>query len=175
MLLGQNSTIDVITNAVDDIREKLGIRISDYPINIFDFAKKCTKFYIIEEHFESSSLGGFLINKDLIDLPVIVINSNNSQENKNFALGHELIHFFCHPKDRTLSASHKMSTSRVREKQANEGAAELLVPAALFENEIKTALSFYEDQTTAFLETAKAYHVAPEVIKYRFFNLGLDK
>lgn len=175
MRLFENASIETITYAVDNIRHKLNIKLTDYPINLFDALSKYPKIRVYEKELNYSVIGGFLLNKAWLDYAVIIINSNNSYEDKNFALAHELVHYFCHNADSIMSSSNFTQHRNPKEKQANEGAAELLVPAALFENEIKTALSFYEDQTTAFSETAKAYHVAPEVIKYRFFNLGLDK
>lgn len=176
MVLSYNASLENLILAVTNIRKKLNIKIQDYPIDIYSVIDEYKYLTIVEEKFESTGLCGFLIRNKEPDASIIVINSNLTPCDKNFAICHEIIHYFCHPienENKMFSASHKKHIKSPREQQANEGAAELLIPAELFVPEFKTAMEFYGSFNNACVETAKAYNIAPEVVKYRCKNLDI--
>lgn len=175
MILAYNAGFDVLKNAVDNIRRVLNINLSDYPIDIYDVIEKFPYLQIYEQPFITDGLCGFLIRNKKPSASIIVINSNISSADKNFAICHEIIHYFCHPEKLTkklLSAYNKNVTETFREKQANEGAAELLIPKEIFISEMANAREYYNDEDLAIQNTAHLYNVAPEVIHRRIENLS---
>lgn len=169
-MLAHNATFDVLINAVESIRKELEIQISDYPIDIWEIVERYPYLKIVEESFITDGLCGFLIRNQKPDPSIIVINSNISNQDKNFAICHEIIHYFCHPiehEDKLFAAYNKKYSVSAQEQQANEGAAELLVPKEILLQEIDTALKFYKDKNVAIANTAKIYNVDKEVINRR--------
>lgn len=166
-MLAYNATFDVLLNAVNSIREELNIKMADYPIDIWEIVERYPYLKIVEESFITDGLCGFLIRNKKPDPSIIVINSHINNQDKNFAICHEIIHYFCHPiehEDKIFSAYNKKYIQSPQEQQANEGAAELLVPHNLFIKDMENALKFYNDNSTAIINTAKIYNVNPEVI-----------
>lgn len=177
MILSYGASLDLLIEAVNSIREKLGISFNDYPIDIFSVIDNYAYLAVVEEDFSAKGLCGFLIRNRLPEVSVIVVNGNMSDTDKQFAVCHELIHYFCHPTDignKLFTASHKKYIRTPIEQQANEGAAELLAPARLIIPDLRTAMDYYKDRNIAIKETAKAYGVAPRVIERRINNLGID-
>lgn len=169
-MLDHNATFDVLLNAVNSIREELNIKMADYPIDIWEIVERYPYLKIVEESFITDGLCGFLIRNKKPDPSIIVINSHISNQDKNFAICHEIIHYFCHPiehEDKLFAAYNKKYSVSSQERQANEGAAELLIPNELLLQEMATALNFYHNEATAIQNTAKTYNVDTEVIKRR--------
>lgn len=177
MMLSYGASIDILIEAVNNIRQKLGISWGDYPIDIYNVIEQYEYLTVAEESFEAKGLGGFLIRNKLPEASVIVVNSNQRTVDKNFAVCHEIIHYFCHDFDlenKLFACSHKKYIRTPREQQANEGAAELLAPAQLIIPDLHTAMEYYRDKALAIKETAKAYGVATRVMERRITNLGID-
>lgn len=170
MVLSYNADFNVLLNAVNHIRKELNIELTDYPIDIRKFVERYPYLEIVEESFIADGLRGFLIRNQKPIPSIIVINSNISSQDKNFAICHEIIHYFCHPiehNDKLFAAYNKKYSVSAQERQANEGAAELLIPKELLLQEMATALNFYQNEATAIENTAKIYNVDTEVIKRR--------
>lgn len=94
MMLSYGASIDILIEAVNNIRQKLGISWGDYPIDIYNVIEQYEYLTLAEESFEAKGLGGFLIRNKLPEASVIVVNSNQRTVDKNFAVCHEIIHYF---------------------------------------------------------------------------------
>lgn len=104
---------------------------------------------------------------------IITINKHHSQNRKRFALAHELGHYMMHKdflksngniEDKMLFRNNLRQDKR--EIQANEFAAQLLIP----ETEFKSAIS---QGINSIAELAKKFQVSAAAIKYRAYKLGL--
>lgn len=117
--------------AIDSIRTHLSISLDDYPINLQKIIKKHPEIIQVEEvAFTTPHFGGLIIRREHPLPNVVVLNANGTSEDQNFALAHEIVHIFCHPNqnhDYCPAKNHSWM-----DKQANEGAAELLMPFKLF-------------------------------------------
>lgn len=122
--------------------------------------------------FESDAIGAILY-KDIVS--GILINSNKSNFEQRFDLAHELIHFWFHPSPLPFYFQKPQLRDRTREWEANEGAAELLLPYKDFiPRFVKTARYIeenYEPLEEIYNELAHFYKVMPIVIDYRIRNL----
>lgn len=156
---------------VNYIRSIFSLSLDSYPINLFDCVASIPNQIILKEtSLQSAFIGGFTIRSNEPDMPsLIVMNRNSTAADRNFALAHELIHFFCH------EYANGGYYSAKNEVQANEGAAELLLPYKLFIPDVQAGIDVYGNLDDAIINTAKAYKVAPDVAKYRYLNLKAER
>lgn len=100
--------------------------------------------------------------------PVFVLNVDNSDERKKFTLAHEFGHWILHKdklvKDPSLGVLYKnpigdRDLDQV-EKEANQFAAQLLVPGAMLQAEHETTSEHSKD-------LAKEFGVGEDIIRYR--------
>ena len=160
---------DELYSKVSCIRHILGIKLTSYPINLYDYLSSVSSILLVRTvKFATPGLGGYTI-KNCNQPSVIVLNSLQQGVDKNFALAHELIHFFCH------EYANGGYYSAKNEVQANEGAAELLLPYKLFLPDVQSGIEYYGSLEDAILNTANAYKVAPDVAKYRYLNLKAER
>lgn len=145
--------------------------IYEFPLDIKKLAKR-ENIEILYHPFECEGIGAVLY-KDAYS--AILINSNKSPLEQRFDLAHELIHFWFHPAKASFSFQKPHLRDKEKEWQANEGAAELLLPYLDFiPRFVKTARFVeenYEPLEEVYLELARFYKVAPIVIDYRIRNL----
>lgn len=122
--------------------------------------------------FESDSIGAILY-KD--SFSAILINANKSSLDQRFDLAHELIHFWFHPSQTSFSFQKPHLRDKEKEWQANEGAAELLLPYKDFIPRFVRTAKFveenYEPLEEIYNELSRFYKVAPIVVDYRIRNL----
>lgn len=158
---------------VQIVRELLGLTFEDYPLNIAKLERRLSVFVIIERTpLATPKLCGFLIKKDFPKKSIIIINSKLSPQDYFFALAHETIHYFCHNEtSESMNNPLLFKEHSENEKQANEGAAELLLPYKLFIPDYKICIDEYKNNVDAISNTAKAYCINPEVVKFRVLNL----
>lgn len=111
-------------SSVDSVIDFLQIRA---PFNSIDVARRL-KIDIIYAPFKTKALGGALINA--CSPAVIILNSNRTEKAQNHDCMHEMMHYFFHPvKEIALSYDGvTQCRSRIEEMQANEGAAQALMP-----------------------------------------------
>lgn len=168
---------------IDLLRKHLGISVECLPLNSVDLAYTTCKNLIIEEiDFEAISICGILYKGS--NTTSIALNSNRSRVMQNFDCGHELIHYFCHDIKEcqcvcTEAGSSTRSITQISsfEWQANEGAAELLVPYRHFiPTYVNLSQKFARDfcKTPPEKELAEIYNVTPGVIRYRIDSLNYE-
>lgn len=165
---------------IDYIRDCFGIIVKENePFNVTKFFKD-NFTDIIEYHFNpfnDKKIGGFLVKNNYPEKSHIVINSSKEPIYSLFDLTHELIHFLLHPENR----QHYISTSLCNvdnfEWQANEGAAELLVPykkfIPLFIKHVKNCKN-YNQYIELIKKMSDIFIVSTAVIEYRVSGLKYE-
>lgn len=113
------------------------------------------------------------------DITGIAVNANSPACDQNFDIAHELIHYWLHNDLSPMSLDvPSKSQSKVKEWQANEGAAQLLIPhwdfIPRFLDKAAEIEQAYESVESIYFDLAKYYNVNPIVIDYRIRNLDAE-
>lgn len=119
--------------------------------------------------FDSRRLAGALMRGK--NRAEIIVNARRSPEGRRFTVAHELMHFFLHRGANFFCCDQSAVTAL--EWQANEGAAELVLPFREF-------LSYYvnirslllSDEEKALRLLAEKFAVSPAMAKARLASLG---
>ena len=122
-------------------------------------------------------LSGFLVHE--AERTIIGVNSRQAKPRQTFTLAHELGHFVLHPSanfvDRKLIYFRDSQSSEaidIKEMQANEFAADLLMPARFIYPHLKDRTVDLEDDD--FLANlAKRFGVSSQALTFRLLNLNL--
>lgn len=117
---------------MSNLKKRLGITVSDYPLDIFELCSVISNVEIRALPFVTPDLRGMVnLAKKKDENHVILVNSNKSFEEQNFHGFHELMHIPTVDKSGTILRCY----DRIRPNQdsylewlANEGAAEFAVP-----------------------------------------------
>lgn len=162
-----------------EIVKKIRINLSllNHPYTAKSIVGLLDKYNILsvhEESFVSKNFSGLLIKNHAPEKSHIVINAKLDNKDKNFAIAHELIHFFCHSTENSFMCyPYTEKINDWREWQANEGAAELLLPHDIFIPEYLTGLKICtHDEVVA--EMSENYNLSHVVIEYRLKNLQYE-
>lgn len=146
--------------------------ISIKPFDIFSYVKTIDDIKIFNEDFKDDISG---IIERFTHYYQITLNKYHSELRRRFTLAHELAHFYLHKEylnqhkkieDNILFR--KQLNNNQMEKEANEFAAELLMPKNEFEKEIKNGNNTIEKLSFCF-------QVSYAAVKYRAFKLGYIK
>lgn len=153
--------------AIDKLRLNL-----DYdnarPISSFELFSRCRNILLYENDFKTTGLRGMVFIGDISKPHVIILNSNRNIVEKNYDEAHELMHIFFH---RNISLqtfqcidSPKFTQNSYLEWQANEGAAELLVP-------YRALLPLVKEMYCGYFEAEKTFGLHPfcEWASQKFF------
>lgn len=168
---------------IDMLRKHLNLPQNYIPLDSVALAHRVCKNPIIEQlNFETTSICGMLYVGE--KTTTIGLNVNRTKEMQNFDCCHELIHYFCHDIKECqcvcseISSSTKSITqSPLWEWQANEGAAEFLIPYRTF---IPTYVALSRKYARDFIKTppekelAKIYNVTETVIRNRIDTLNYE-
>ncbi len=101
----------------------------------------------------------------------IIVNSSRCPESRRFAVAHELIHYFLHDGTRFFCLDQNNVTAL--EWQANEGAAELLLPYRYFLFSYRNIRSLYlANEEKAVRTLAKEFSVTPSMVRSRLESLS---
>lgn len=114
---------------------------------------------------------------------VILVNKQNIQTRRRFTVGHELGHFlnpwhvppdggFMCTIEHMLSADLRQQGRLGMEAQANEFAAEILMPAALFKQQLRITRA--EPSTEAIIKVADDFEVSAQAAARRMADLRKD-
>lgn len=119
--------------------------------------------------FDSDRLAGVLMRGKHKSL--IVLSANRPPEGRRFAASHELVHYFLHDGEQFLCAGDD-AVSAI-EWQANEGAAELLMPYKEFIPFYENIRSlFFTDRNRALRRAAEHFGVSAGMISTRLQSLS---
>lgn len=165
-------------NFVNKVRHSMGLSTCERGIDLCKFCMDNPKIKIDFAPFTSDSIRGFSIPKENI----IVLNASRNELERNFDCGHEFIHLTKHksfnfPTFTCLDEILHPRQDSYLEWQANEGAAELLVPykdfIPTFCKGIKDCKS-YQDYEALKKILAFSYKVPYRVIHLRIENLKYE-
>lgn len=124
-------------------------------------------------------LSGFLVHED--GNVFIGVNSLHPKSRQAFTVAHELGHFLLHPStnfvDRKLiffRDARSAQATDVREMQANQFAADLLMPEPMLHKALKGEAVDLEDEDRL-SSLAKSFGVSTQALMYRLINLDLGR
>ncbi len=112
---------------------------------------------------------------------VIVVNENHRATRQNFSIAHELGHLFLHAPEAYLTVEKRLmftradSITNATEKEANQFAAELLMPEEFIKADFEKLYDSNHDDEDIISEFARAYEVSHDAVVYRLINLKLIK
>lgn len=159
---------DELYEIINDKLLSLNITEDCYPLNPFKIAEVYKEKLQIElKPFPTLLLGG-LLYKDPDDvMSIIGINSLKSKKSQNFDVMHELCHYWFHAAGEHLCYdSNFIFQNKDIEWQANEGAAQALMPKNLF-----MQMYIYFDGNTNKL--SDYFIVSKKAVEFRIKNLKL--
>lgn len=159
------------TLSVDEILQTASsMKINTDPLDIKTVAEKIFGLEIKEDKFDKG-ISGFL--ERIGNKWCIFINQNENELRKRFTIAHELGHFVKHRDKYMISGSSTPDLVFFRdnsidpvEKEANDFAADLLMPKDIFISKIKSGCNTLEKLSTAF-------QLSTSAVKYRAYKLGL--
>lgn len=171
-------TKQLLYDEIESFRCFAGVRLQDYPLDTKALAN-AGGLTVDTCDFKTKGLKGILAIVE--SQGYIILDSKESPREQNFFCGHEILHFTLH---RNIGAnsfqcyeSVKSQQNAIIEWQANEGAAELIVPYRQF---IPDFLDLFNPITGsgdifyALFSLAEKYHVTETVIKNRIENLKYE-
>ena len=154
---------------IDALRRLWNVRD---PFDPFLAAESLPGIRLYETAFSTAGLHGFIVTSPDKSRATIVLDTRRSEEEQMFDLSHELIHFALHPPtDRVHGYSPFM------EWQANEGAAELLLPRTLLLrilSETRDRIRASADAALLVRSLARRQGIRETVVRWRMWSLRLD-
>ena len=172
----QNNAKGALYRYVDELRNYLGISQSELPVNVIDLCHKEGSVDIMYHQFDTAGFCGAALVGNIKD--TIILNSTRSEYEQNFDCGHEVVHLTKH---RTQNSGvfncFKNAQNSFFEWEANEGAAELIVP---YKQLIPDLLDLFNPVTSsgdifyAYAILSEKYRVSEMVMKNRNENLKYE-
>lgn len=155
--------------------------IKEPPVDTYEIAKRL-QIDVVDYPAPDDSLSGFVLRKDdKTGRPLIAVNEVHSEVRRRFTVAHELGHLFLHQLgsglhvDQTLIAfrNHISETATdEREIEANQFAAELLMPTDWLKKEIQNAgVDLMNESLIS--NFAKRYNVSIPAMSIRLAKLGV--
>lgn len=171
----ENNAKKELYNCVDWLRNYyFGAPYSGGPVDVLGLCGRIPNVTIYKRHFETVGFCGAAIAG--IKMNTIILNSARSEIEQNFDCGHELIHLSMHRgQNDGVFQCFGSNQNTFLEWQANEGAAQLLVPYQDFIPRFADCISVGETAlhgAPAFF--AEHYHVSQQVINLRIKNLSYE-
>jgi len=157
---------------VNNLRNNLYL-YNSYPISSKAIASRYSEITIEEIDFSDTRIGGVLMKGNKCSF--IGLNSCRNYYEQNFDCMHELIHFWKHPLNEYTCYS--IPRNSYLEWEANEGAAEMLVPYYKFIPEVYELYRYIcnTQQPIDYLtHLAERYFVTPRVIQLRINSLSYE-
>ena len=161
---------------VDNLIEQLDLNYDSYPLNSIEIAKRfCVDLKLHEIDFEG--ICGILYRGNST---YIALNNSHSNLMQNFDCMHELIHYFLHEDINEFNCFTQENSIKQHdglEWQANEGAAQALVPYQTFIPTYVQLCKEYRNDKFQFkiiAELSKKYMVSENVIQIRLNSLKYE-
>lgn len=130
--------------------------------------------------YTSGYVGGLIVDEGVSE-GVILVSANDSEKRKRFTIGHELGHFLipwhtldsnlrfnCSARQMTVSDIKSKDSYLRKEAEANRFSAELLMPEALFQHDMR---KMAEPSLEEVFSMAKKYDVSKEACLIRYVSL----
>lgn len=165
---------------IHQYKQGLGLDHNDYRFNMLHICKQ--KGILLEQiPFSTKHLRGMAAIGSVPGEDVILLNSNRSNTEQNFDCGHEYVHLCLHRRleKRVFNCLDAVCVKQDEyiEWQANEGAAEMLVPYRVLLPLIKTGPFDINDPngiTQLKNYAAEMFNVTRKVIEYRLESLKFE-
>ncbi len=167
---------------VDDLRCQLHVPFNNFPICSKWLALGCLKKPQIEQiAFPNKSICGILYKGK--KCTSIALNSNRNEKMQNLDCMHEVIHYYLHdtPQCRHFYCDENRNIEGIEQNsyiewQANEGAAQFLVPYQDFIPQFVSLLEYKSifSDTNILRCLAERYGVTEQVISFRVNNLSYE-
>jgi Zn-dependent peptidase ImmA (M78 family) len=149
------------------------------PVDVVKIASKLN-IDIVQLAFSNDGVSGLLKLKSKSGSPVIAVNKNHHENRQRFTIAHEIGHYLLH----NVKEMHVDSTAvyfrdeestqatNMKEIQANQFAAELLMPKYMIINDLKK-ISFDDDKNikSTIKNLAKNYKVSEQAMLIRIGGL----
>lgn len=171
-------TKQLLYNEIENFRHYIGVYPQNYPVDTRKLAVAGGLTVDICD-FRSKGLKGALVIDG--NSGHIILDSKETNLEQNFFCGHESLHFVLHRKIGTNSFQcfdyAQPNQNSIIEWQANEGAAELVVPYKQFIPDLLdlfNPITAYGDIFDAYFRLAEKYQVTETVIKNRAENLKYE-
>lgn len=166
---------------IEFLRQKLGIGEACFPLNIIALCEDLPNLALGFPPFKTPGLKGVSCLSVGDDPDVILLNGNLTWRENNFTCGHELIHITLHrdgpAKSFNCFEKARPNQDRFLEWQANEGSAELLMPARLLLPRVRgrfSSLHVWQDFIRFKSELAEEFNVTEAVVTFRFESLKFE-
>lgn len=160
---------------IDLMRYNLQFPLHAHPLNLIELCERSPKTEVRYHEFSTFGFCGAALAGEYSD--TIVLNSRRSFGEMNFDCGHEIIHLARHRNrnDGVFNCFSGCQNSFI-EWEANEGAAQLLVPYQDFIPRFLQLLT--QNKQSCFYtpceQLAKYYNVSTQVINLRIDNLSYE-
>lgn len=172
---------DGLYKRIEQERRALQIEWNNYPLNLITLCREKYGIEVTFVPFVTEGLQGMFIPKKSATMPdIIMLNDSRNDFEQNFSCAHEFIHFALH-KNEDLPAfnfdSIRESQNHYFEWQANEGAAELLVPYKMFIPQLTAEINRLPSLTSLNSvkhKLSKDFHVTTSVIENRINSLKYE-
>jgi len=152
-----------------------GITKDWYPLKAIDIVEQIPNFILKFHKFESVHIGAVLIRGKQDG---IMVNAKKSELDQNFDIAHELMHYWLHPAASSYLSLDTPNQNSKFEWEANEGAAQLLVPYQDFIPRFLNIAAVIEENHMSindlYQHLSKHYKVQEVVIDYRIQNLDAE-
>lgn len=154
-------------------------RISAAPVPVVDLARSVGAI-VRYEPFAGDNVAGMLYQPKT-GKPIIGVNSLDGARRQRFTVAHEIGHLLLHPREElhvdagfVLAFRNKKSSdaSDIREIEANQFAAELLMPLNFIERDIHKMELDLEDCEDAIEDLARRYEVSQQAMTIRLSVLA---
>ena len=145
----------------------------DFPINSREIVYGYKQITLEILDFSSARIGGILMKGEKHSY--IGLNSCRDAWEQNFDCMHELLHYWIHPPNTYTCSS--VPRNSYLEWEANEGAAELLIPYYRFIPEVYDVYCYIANGHPIFNYSdyfSKLYFVTPTVVKLRINSLSYE-
>lgn len=156
---------------VEQIREQLGLYRPPFSFGMLR-KRVAGEIEVIEHYFDSRVMQGALIRASKGRRSVVLINLRRNEVSRKFVLCHELIHYYLHLQGARFLCN-LLESDQLVEWQANEGAAQLLVPYQIFlQSCLRHRFLILSDSARAIPLLAEEFGVSQQTILYRLQTLA---
>ena len=170
------------------------LQVNEPPVDVFEISKKIGRITVSQDFdFDQMGLAGKINWSEDRTSAEVWVNPLDGDARKRFTLSHELGHLFKHmiPNQTDLSLDEAFTDNPVhlrdgrrnsKEQEANQFAAELLMPAKMVRDHAKKLADDHRDLETRkikmsrdkFIETlAEKFEVSAQAMEFRLKNLRI--
>ena len=172
---------------IERLRHKLSFTQQDYPLHLVEFCEShpsrvgVGKLALTTSGLRGMAQVGGKKEDGTTEIDVILLNSNLSEPEQNFFCGHEMIHLYLHrgKLGKSFNCFDEIQPQQdgFIEWQANEGAAELLIPYRMLLPKIKEQsknLTHWHKIFQLRIQLAEEFSVSQAVMELRLQSLRFE-